>query len=86
MDADARLSHLRAQAGRVLRTPLPRLIASDPARAFDMALRVGPVRPAPPTRRLGPVPLAEAAHSFHTARAPAKAASMAGTRAPRHRA
>ncbi|WP_119718489.1 glucose-6-phosphate isomerase [Cognatilysobacter tabacisoli] len=43
MDADTRLSHLRAQAGRVLRTPLPRLIAADPARAHDLALRVGPV-------------------------------------------
>ncbi|MBF6024345.1 glucose-6-phosphate isomerase [Lysobacter niastensis] len=43
MDADARLSHLRAQAGRVVQTPLKALIAADPARAQDFSLRVGPV-------------------------------------------
>lgn len=43
MDADARLSHLRAQAGRVVRIPLQKLIAEDPTRAQDFSLRVGPV-------------------------------------------
>lgn len=41
--SDDRLSPLRAQAGRVLKTPLQTLIADDPARAQDFALRVGPV-------------------------------------------
>lgn len=43
MDADARLSHLRAQAGRVVRSPLQKLIADDPVRAQDFSLRVGPI-------------------------------------------
>ncbi|HEY5781441.1 MAG TPA: glucose-6-phosphate isomerase [Lysobacter sp.] len=43
MDADARLSHLRAQAGRVVRNPLQKLIADDPARPQDFSLRVGPI-------------------------------------------
>ena len=43
MDADARLSLLRAQAGRVIQNPLRQLIADDPARAQDFSLRVGPV-------------------------------------------
>ncbi|HEY0504312.1 MAG TPA: glucose-6-phosphate isomerase [Lysobacter sp.] len=43
MTNDARLSQLRAQAGRVIRHPLQKLIADDPARAQDFALRVGPV-------------------------------------------
>ena len=43
MDADARLSRLRAQAGRVIQTPLKNLVADDPARAQAFALRVGPL-------------------------------------------
>ncbi|HEY5802188.1 MAG TPA: glucose-6-phosphate isomerase [Lysobacter sp.] len=43
MDADARLSRLRAQAGRVIQTPLKDLVAADPARAQAFALRVGPL-------------------------------------------
>ncbi|MDI9240353.1 glucose-6-phosphate isomerase [Lysobacter sp. LF1] len=43
MTTDARLSHLRAQAGRVVQNPLQKLIADDPARAQDFVLRVGPV-------------------------------------------
>lgn len=43
MSTDARLSPLRAQAGRVTRNPLQKLIADDPARAQDFALRVGPI-------------------------------------------
>ncbi len=43
MSTDARLSPLRAQAGRVTQTPLHTLVADDPARAQDFALRVGPV-------------------------------------------
>ena len=43
MDAAARLSQLRAQAGRAVQTPLAKLIASDAARAQDFALRVGPI-------------------------------------------
>lgn len=43
MSADARLSPLRAQAGRVTQTPLQKLVADDPARAQEFALRVGPV-------------------------------------------
>lgn len=43
MSADAHLSPLRAQAGRVTRQSLKTLIADDPARAQDFALRVGPV-------------------------------------------
>ncbi|MFC3815723.1 glucose-6-phosphate isomerase [Lysobacter sp. GCM10012299] len=43
MDADARLSRLRAQAGRVIQTPLKDLVAADPARAQRFAVRVGPV-------------------------------------------
>lgn len=43
MSHDAPLSHLRAQAGRVIQNPLQKLIADDPARAQDFVLRVGPV-------------------------------------------
>ncbi|HZX76491.1 glucose-6-phosphate isomerase [Lysobacter sp.] len=43
MSNHASLSQLRAQAGRVTRHPLQKLIAEDPARARDFALRVGPV-------------------------------------------
>jgi glucose-6-phosphate isomerase len=43
MSTDARLSPLRAQAGRVTKTALHDLVAGDPARAQDFALRVGPV-------------------------------------------
>lgn len=43
MSNHARLSQLRAQAGRVTRHPLQKLIAEDPARASDFALRVGPL-------------------------------------------
>ena len=43
MSDDARLSTLRAQAGRVAATPLRTLIADDPQRAQDFALRVGPI-------------------------------------------
>ena len=43
MNDHARLSHLRAQAGRVVQKTLSRTIADDPARAQDFALRVGPV-------------------------------------------
>ena len=43
MSNHASLSQLRAQAGRVTRHPLQKLIADDPARASDFALRVGPV-------------------------------------------
>ncbi|HZH44953.1 MAG TPA: glucose-6-phosphate isomerase [Lysobacter sp.] len=43
MDAEARLSPLRAEAARVARIPLRELITADPARAQDFALRVGPL-------------------------------------------
>ena len=43
MSTDARLSQLRAQAGRALDTPLQKLIADDPARAQDFGVRVGPI-------------------------------------------
>ncbi|GHE25470.1 glucose-6-phosphate isomerase [Vulcaniibacterium thermophilum] len=43
MDADARLSPLRAEAARVARIPLRDLIAQDPDRACGFALRVGPL-------------------------------------------
>ena len=43
MSTDARLSPLRAQAGRVTQTSLHTLVADDPARAQDFALRVGSV-------------------------------------------
>ncbi len=43
MDADARLSHLRAQAGRCIRKSLRQTLTDDPARAQDFSLRVGPV-------------------------------------------
>lgn len=43
MDAEARLSPLRAEAARVSRIPLRELIAGDPTRAREFALRVGPV-------------------------------------------
>ena len=43
MSDASRLSLLSAQAGRVAGTTLPQLIAADPARAQDFALRVGPI-------------------------------------------
>ncbi|MGO4263716.1 glucose-6-phosphate isomerase [Lysobacter sp. TAB13] len=43
MSDDVRLHELRAEVGRVAVTPLPRLIAQDPARAADFALQVGPL-------------------------------------------
>ena len=43
MSHEARLSQLSAQAGRVVQTPLQKLIVDDPARAQDFSLRVGPV-------------------------------------------
>lgn len=43
MSDDSRLHELRAEVGRVAATPLSRLIADDPARAGDFALKVGPV-------------------------------------------
>ena len=43
MSDDSRLHELRAEVGRVAATPLSRLIAADPARAGDFALKVGPI-------------------------------------------
>ncbi|QWP74807.1 glucose-6-phosphate isomerase [Lysobacter sp. K5869] len=43
MSDDSRLHELRAEVGRVAATPLSQLIAADPARAGDFALKVGPV-------------------------------------------
>lgn len=43
MSDDVRLHELRAEVGRVVATPLAQLIASDPSRAADFALRVGPL-------------------------------------------
>lgn len=43
MDPAARLSPLRAEAARVLETPLRELVQADPARAGDFALDVGPI-------------------------------------------
>jgi len=43
MSDDARLTELRAEVGRVTQTPLPALIAADPARATDFTVKVGPV-------------------------------------------
>ncbi len=43
MSDDVRLHELRAEVGRVAATPLPALIAADPARAGDFALKVGPL-------------------------------------------
>ncbi|RPE81359.1 glucose-6-phosphate isomerase [Vulcaniibacterium tengchongense] len=43
MSPDARLSTIRAQAGRLADTSLQALLAADPARARDFALQVGPI-------------------------------------------
>lgn len=43
MDPAARLSPLRAEAARVLETPLRDLVQCDPDRARDYSLRVGPI-------------------------------------------
>ncbi|ALN85321.1 glucose-6-phosphate isomerase [Lysobacter capsici] len=43
MSDDVRLHELRAEVGRVVVTPLAQLIATDPSRAADFALQVGPL-------------------------------------------